>query len=224
MQKKNLIKSSSLVAVLAVATLFGFFEAYGYGGGGGGFYGTPCSSVVYGNWGSCVNGSQHRNVDNIAPVNCILTAGQQLERSRYCEIAVIAKEDDVKQPIPAVVVTPKAQVLNIVNYADGTLLRGVNKKIYVVVDGRLQYIATLAELARHRGRILNISDDVISSYAKKAVLGAKVYADGTILRVKGDVKIYVMKDGKKVHIKNLAELRKQKGKSVVISAAELNNL
>jgi len=49
-------------------------------------------------------------------------------------------------------------------YQDGTLIRGTDKKIYVIKDGRKYYISSLKELAsKFMGvRILNVGDDVIN--------------------------------------------------------------
>lgn len=49
----------------------------------------------------------------------------------------------------------------------------------------------------------------------KQVLGEKKYADGTLIRYKGDVKIYVIVNGEKQHIRTLAELRKYAGKPIL---------
>lgn len=42
-----------------------------------------------------------------------------------------------------------------------------------------------------------------------------VYKNGTLLRAKGDVRIYVIADGKKHHIRSLAELKEYKGKPIL---------
>lgn len=55
------------------------------------------------------------------------------------------------------------------------------------------------------------------------VLSEKKYANGTLIKARGDVKIYVIKDGKKVHIKTLAELRTYNGPTLLVDASELNN-
>jgi hypothetical protein len=78
-------------------------------------------------------------------------------------------------------------------------------------------------LAKYRGPILKVSDDVINSFAKISVLGVKKYADGTLIRGKGDIKVYVIKNGKKVHIKSLVELKKHKGVIYTVTTEELNN-
>ncbi len=218
MQKKNLIKSGIAVASLVVASMFGFSAAFGYGGGGGYTPTTNCSTVTYGNWGPNVNGFQYRDVVSQSPTSCSLSTSQQIDRSR----AYVA--ETVVTPVVATPVNaPVKQVLGEKKYAEGTLLKGTNNKIYVVKGNTLVYITSLKELAKYRGPILKVSDEVISSFSKAAVLGAKKYADGTLVKAKGDAKIYVIKDGKKVHIKSLAELKQQKGKTLTVEASELNN-
>ncbi len=57
------------------------------------------------------------------------------------------------------------QVLGIKIYADGTLLRTPDHKIYVIVNGHKQYIPGLAELYQYRNhRIINVSYNVIADY------------------------------------------------------------
>ncbi|HNZ51578.1 MAG TPA: peptidoglycan-binding domain-containing protein [bacterium] len=71
------------------------------------------------------------------------------------------------------------QVLGETTYADGTLLRGSDRRIFVVVDGKLQHILTLKELAQYANQeILDVEDSIIASYPKaspKAVLGVRKY-------------------------------------------------
>ncbi len=56
------------------------------------------------------------------------------------------------------------QVLGEKIYADGSLLRGTDKKIYVLSNGKLQHINNLIELRKYAGKkINNVTDDVINS-------------------------------------------------------------
>ncbi len=92
-------------------------------------------------------------------------------------------------------------------YADGALLRGSDKKIYIVVGNKLKLILNLTELKQYAGRqIFNVDDSVIAGYDKILVLGIKQYADGTLLRG-SDKKIYEIINGQKKYIINLDELR-----------------
>jgi len=57
------------------------------------------------------------------------------------------------------------QVLGIKEYADGTLLRGADTKIYVLQKGHKQHILNLEELSKYVGRpIINVSDEVLDRY------------------------------------------------------------
>jgi hypothetical protein len=205
MQKKNFIKSGIAVACLVVASMFGFSAAFGYGGSGGGVY-TPsvCTSVVYADWQTCANGLQYRNITSQGPLNCTLSASQQAARSQNCGNT-------------PVITTPVAvqKVLGVQAYANGTLLRGTDKKIYVVTNGALYHIATLKQLAKYPGKeILDVNDSVIASFSKTAVLGVQTFANGALIRGT-DKKIYVIVNGAKQHILDLAELAKYYGKEVL---------
>jgi hypothetical protein len=191
MNKKALIKSAVAVSCLVVASMLGFKVAQGYGGS---YTPTPCVSVTYADWQSCMNGMQFRNVIDQSPRNCQMTASQQLARSKSCGVE-----------------NGNGQVLGEKTYADGTLLRGSDKKVYIVVGGKLKQITTLRELAKYAGKeIITVKDSVIASYAKVSggsVLGDKKYGNGQLIR-NNNVKVFVIIDGKKKHILNLTELAK----------------
>ncbi|MCD4761141.1 fibronectin type III domain-containing protein [bacterium] len=56
-------------------------------------------------------------------------------------------------------------VLGVKTYADGTLLRGSDMKIYVIENGKKHYIGTLEELAKYVGQeIFDVSDDILAQY------------------------------------------------------------
>lgn len=197
---KNFLKTFAAVAVMIIASMFGFKAALGYGGSGGGSsYIATCQSVTYGEWGTCANGVQYRDVLSQNPAYCQMTASQQLARAQDCG-AVEEEEEENNQ-----------QVLGEKTYAEGTLLRGSDKKVYILVGEKLKHISSLAELAKYSGRKINdVSDSVIASYSKTAetaVLGDKKYGNGQLIR-NDDVKVYVIENGKKKHILNLEELAK----------------
>jgi hypothetical protein len=57
------------------------------------------------------------------------------------------------------------QVLGIKIYPDGTLLRGPDLKIYVILNGKKNYISSLKELWKYRNhKLYNVRADVIASY------------------------------------------------------------
>ncbi len=99
-------------------------------------------------------------------------------------------------------------------YADGTLLRGSDNKVYVVKGNTLIYIPSLVELLKHVGKeILKVDDSVIAEFGtinapQQAVLGAQTIGNGTLIRG-SNKKVYVILNGKKFHIKSLDELTKK---------------
>jgi hypothetical protein len=61
--------------------------------------------------------------------------------------------------------TVTKESVNTQTYVNGTLLRGSNKKIYAIVNGKKQSLNTLQELAKYSGRkIINVSDSVLTRY------------------------------------------------------------
>jgi hypothetical protein len=100
-----------------------------------------CTTVTYSAWGNCINGVQTRDVIDMTPYYCALSANEQAGRSQIC-----------------------GQVLGVKIYANGTLLRGPDYKIYVIKNGRKQRIKSLSELAKYRNhRIINVSAAVIAN-------------------------------------------------------------
>ncbi len=87
-------------------------------GGGSGPISIPaCSAVVYGNWGSCVNGIQYRNILSQSPASCPLTPAQQGARSMACGIAPITPIVTSTIPVPPVtpvIPSPPSTALQII--------------------------------------------------------------------------------------------------------------
>ncbi|PIQ79159.1 MAG: hypothetical protein COV79_04270, partial [Parcubacteria group bacterium CG11_big_fil_rev_8_21_14_0_20_41_14] len=100
---------------------------------------------------------------------------------------------------------PEPQVLGARVYADGTLIRGTDKKIYAIKNQALHHIASLDELRRsYAGMpIIDVSDSVISGYG--IVAGAKIYGIGELIRG-SDKKIYAITKTGKHHVLSLEEL------------------
>jgi hypothetical protein len=218
MKGKILLGSMIALALVFSGTLgngdlFGIKAAFGYGGSGGGssiVLVPSCTTVTYGDWQACVSGFQYRNIIAQNPFNCQLTASEQAGRSQTCTPAVSTS-------------TSTKQVLGEKKYADGTLLRGSNGRTYIVVGGKLKYINTLSELAKYNGKeIIKVDSSVINAFQMVGVLGAKKYGEGQLIR-NGDDRIFVIINGKKKHIINLAELAKYYfGKQIYkVSAEEL---
>lgn len=87
-------------------------------------------------------------------------------------------------------------------YPSNSLLRNIDDKIYLVEVGVKKYISNLQELQRYRGRaIYDVKPEELAGYETREHL------DGDLIRQRGDVKVYYIKDEKKIHILNLEELR-----------------
>jgi|GEM_PF-1731483 len=127
----------------------------------------------------------------------------------------------IVKPAP---VPPSPQVLGTQTYADGTLLRGSNHRIYVVIGGKLVYISSLAQLRKYAGHeILKVDDSVIANWVNGSaptVLGVQAYANGSLLRGP-DHRIYVLTNGKLHYISSLKELAKYRGKKIYDVGAEV---
>jgi len=118
-----------------------------------------------------------------------------------------------QQPKPVVTpskeeapIAPTPQLLGEKIYADGTLLRGKDKKVYIIANGQKKHVPNLKELAKYAGqKIYDVENIILIQYPE--VLGIKVFADGMLIRG-ADARIYVIKNNKKQHIRSLEELRK----------------
>ncbi|MCK4540387.1 hypothetical protein KAU09_04500 [Candidatus Parcubacteria bacterium] len=109
---------------------------------------------------------------------------------------------------------PGVTVLGISHYADGSLIRGENKKIYVIVDGVKQHIKNMKELMQYAGQpIFEVDDEVLGQYSGVEVLGISGYGNGALIRC-NDMKIYVIVNGKCKHIANLKQLAKYAGQEI----------
>lgn len=86
--------------------------------------------------------------------------------TKFAVMAKVAPVEvvETEQVAPATEL-PKA-VLGVQKYADGTLIRGTDMKIYVIVDGHKVHVRSLAELfAKYRGQeIINVADEVLALY------------------------------------------------------------
>ncbi|MFA6322900.1 MAG: hypothetical protein WCX71_05560, partial [Candidatus Buchananbacteria bacterium] len=137
--------------------------------------------------------------------------------TRYAIFRVKDLPTTMKYTGIAVVETP-GEVLGATYYPDGTLLRSPDKRVYLINnDGQKCWIRTLAELRQKHNKqeIIDVSFDEINKYP--AGCGKKTnepicdskggYGDGALIR-SNDHKVYIIKSGKKKHIKNLKDLAK----------------
>ncbi len=107
------------INVMADISVTASFEIIPVSGGG-----TPslpsCSSVVYGDWGSCVNGFQYRNILSQSPANCPLTSAQQAARSMVCGTIPSNLVSVPTSPLtPVAPALPSAGILQIISSEAG---------------------------------------------------------------------------------------------------------
>lgn len=90
-------------------------------------------------------------------------------------------------------------------YTEGMLIRSSDMRIYVVRGGYIEYIPSLKDLYRYKNQeIFNVGINTIEMYP----LRSKIFAEGTLLR-QGFEKIFVIKEGRKVHVLNLEILKSE---------------
>lgn len=99
----------------------------------------------------------------------------------------------VKEPI---------KVLGAKSLANGSLIRGVDKKVYIIQGMVKKHIISLAALLKYQGKaIYKVDESVLSQYR------TQLFLDGELIRYRGSAKVYAIKYGQKIHIINLAVLR-----------------
>ncbi|MCK5509941.1 hypothetical protein KAI65_00150 [Candidatus Parcubacteria bacterium] len=98
-------------------------------------------------------------------------------------------------------------------YADGALIRGNNKKIYIINNGVKEHINTLQKLRKYACQpITDVDDEILAQYGGTGMLGAE-YGNGALIRSR-NMKVYVIVNGVKQHISTLQELRKYAGQPI----------
>lgn len=149
-----------------------------------------------------VENGQIRKVALLPSSNQTTFQGQKINDVDYGVLSLFTKVED------GPVVNPTQQVLGVKQYANGTLLRTPDSKVYVIRDGKPQHIATLAELNSYSGvSIINIFIDELNQLilgpeqvtTGGQVLGVKKYGDGTLLKTP-DWKLYEVMSGAVHHI------------------------
>lgn len=168
---------------------------------------TPCIKAVYDEWQeTCVNNRQYRNIISMIPNNCLMTAEQKAQTKRKCGLT------DTDGEIKA---------LGIEYYADGSLIRGSDMKVYLIEKQVKRHIANIKALEKFTGQeIFNVSDEITDFYPT----GLKIcveYQNGDLIRGK-DMRIYVIKNNKKRYI-NLEELQKYAGRKIYNASNQVLN-
>ncbi|NUM25239.1 MAG: hypothetical protein HUU49_01275 [Candidatus Buchananbacteria bacterium] len=153
-----------------------------------------------------VEGTKIRKVGVVVGPNADTLNGQKVIDVDYATLAYYTKVEDTTVAAPAVT---GGQVLGVKQYADGTLLRVPDGRVFVVRNGKPQHIATLDELNKNYPGVKIISittaelDNLINGASQVTtggrVLGVKKYGDGSLLKTP-DWKLYEVKDGRVHHI------------------------
>ncbi len=132
----------------------------GFTGGNGGSA-TWCESVNYGDWSSCNDGTQTRNILSLVPYNCQITDEQVAAITQSCS-ATPANSESLNQGSEN-----GGQVLGVKVWAVGSLIRTPDYKIFEVKnDMKIWHIKTLRELwQKYRGlTIWNVPFETLTPY------------------------------------------------------------
>ncbi|MCK5211873.1 hypothetical protein KAJ89_04180 [Candidatus Parcubacteria bacterium] len=87
-------------------------------------------------------------------------------------------------------------------YQDSTLLRGSDKKIYIIEGQIKKHIASLDELKKYAGQIIyDVTDAELAKYQERKHL------NNDLIREQGREEIYIIENDKKRHIISIEELR-----------------
>jgi parallel beta-helix repeat protein len=131
------------------------------GGGGGGVLAvsSPCVSVTYDEWGSCVNGKQYRNLLTQVPGGCALTNEQQSARSRTCGLetaveAIVAKVSKVSDINVKGVMDQERALVTRINTALTNRLSG-RILLQVEQQGQAWYLEPVSKTKHFMGRPLD---------------------------------------------------------------------
>lgn len=107
--------------------------------------------------------------------------------------------------------------INLNGYSNNALISNNDSDVYVVVDGHAWKVTTMAQYIKYTKQTVNkVSTVTLNSYLGVNTLDIKDYVDGTLIRVVGSPRTYVMLDGQAVYIKTLAELAEYNGRQMVI--------
>lgn len=126
-----------------------------------------------------------------------------LTKTLASEPQIIATSAPAIKPSVKPIIKPQIlpQILGVKYYADGSLIRGKDKKIYLIDKGKLVVIRNLAQLKKYASqKIYDEIDEVIRQYLP--------FPDGSLIR--GLMKkIYVIRNSKRQPIFILTELRRK---------------
>lgn len=97
---------------------------------------------------------------------------------------------------------PETKVLGLSRFFDGALLRGSDKKIFIIDGDTRRYVSNLFELQKYEGQeIFDVENDILMDYP------LKIFNNGDLVRG-SDMRIFLIQGNTKKHILNLEELRR----------------
>jgi len=114
------------------------------------------------------------------------------------------------------------QVLGVQEYANGTLLRGPDKKVYLVVNGNIKPVSNLKVLGTYgKGKIYTVSQTVINAYPNFYAESYPDFGDGNLVRDTETQQVYLIGNGMRQVLSDSA-LKKYKGRVIIdATSAEL---
>ncbi len=171
---------------ISVTATFEIIPAQSGGGGGGSApISIPaCSAVVYGNWGSCVNGLQYRDILSQSSANCPLTPAQQAARSMVC--GIVPTTPIVTSTIPTIPLAP------IIPSPPPTILEVIANEAGIISAENLQnllaYLGKTADPAGEQASLLKYQiilglDKTLTDAGKMAVNDFIVYGTPATYRL-----------------------------------------
>lgn len=98
-------------------------------------------------------------------------------------------------------------------FPDGSLIRGPDHRIYLIINGMKKYLRTLSELKNNAGKpIINIDTETLDSiqdFNGSIKINFSIsYGDGNLLRSVTTKRIYLIGGGHKKYISSISELKK----------------
>lgn len=146
-----------------------------------------------------ISGSISTNPDNPESVLKNIDINKNLSASGG-NIVFSPKKDELSKPKAVVDVIA---VLGFSAFADGSLLRGEDAKIYIVEGEYKKHIKNLKQLEKYSGEtIFDVGEDMLANYESRQ------HSDGELIRELGDEKVFNISDGHLEHVLNLEDLQR----------------
>jgi hypothetical protein len=109
-------------------------------------------------------------------------------------------------------------VLGAEGYPTGSLIKGPDGKIFLVMGAHKHPIRNLEELKKFSGRRINhVGSETLGLYptSDTPAIYASIWDDGTLVRDRESKKVFVISGGMKVHLRSLIDLKKYAGRKII---------